>query len=97
MVTVSLDCRLLLREGAGTLWLKGFNGIGDRECFGILRYAQDDSKNKRQQEQTTARTNDSKNKQRQEQTTARTNTQRQKQRQQRPTMSAVRMNGVGVA
>jgi hypothetical protein len=68
------------------LWLKGFNGIGDRESFGILRYAQDDSKNKQQQEQTTARTNNGKNKH----ATA-------KQRQQRPTMSAVRMNGVGVA
>jgi hypothetical protein len=26
------------------LWLKGLNGIGDQECFGILRCAQDDGK-----------------------------------------------------
>jgi len=50
------------------VWPKESSGIGGYECFGILRYAQDDSKNKRQQEQTTARTNNGKNKQRQEQT-----------------------------
>ena len=32
------------------LWLKGLNGIGDRECFGILRYAPDDSKNEQRQD-----------------------------------------------
>jgi hypothetical protein len=38
-----LDCRFW-RKG-GTLWLKDWNGMGDVECFGILRFAQDDSKN----------------------------------------------------
>jgi hypothetical protein len=66
-----------------------------------------DSKNKRQQEQTTARTNDSKNKRQQEQTTARTNNGKNKHATAKTTttaadnvgriMSAVRMNGVGVA
>jgi hypothetical protein len=32
-------------------WLKGSIGIGDYDCVGILRCAQDDSKNKQRQEQ----------------------------------------------
>jgi hypothetical protein len=52
---------------------------------GVLRCAQDDGKNKQQQEQTTARANNSKSKQQQEQTTARANNSKNKQQQEQTT------------
>jgi len=64
------------------LWLKGSSDIGDYECFGILRCAQDDSKNKQrqQQEQTTA--------------TARTNGRQRQYKQQQVQTTVVDVNNV---
>src|ERR1700722_8278801 len=64
---------------------KGARGMGGAEGTGVLRCAQDDSKNKQRQEQTTPRTNNTKNKQHQEQTTARTNNSKNKQQQEQTT------------
>src|ERR1700722_13048373 len=57
---------------------------------GVLRFAQDDGKNKQRQKQATAKTNNGKNKQRQKQATAKTNNDRtnngkSKQRQKQAT------------
>ena len=46
IVGVRLGYRLLSEKGE-TSWLKELKDMGDRECFGILRFAQDDNKNKR--------------------------------------------------
>jgi hypothetical protein len=37
--------------GTRRLWMKGFYSMGDVGCVGILRFAQDDGKNKQLQQQ----------------------------------------------
>jgi hypothetical protein len=61
IVTVSVWIAAFSKKGGGILWLKGLNGIGDRECFGIFASLRmtartNNGKNKRQETATVAAT-----------------------------------------
>src|ERR1700722_6156 len=72
-------------SGRGRAGVKGARGMGSVSGTGVLRCAQDDSRNKQRQKQTTAKTSNGRNKQWQKQTTAETNNGRNKQRQKQTT------------
>jgi len=76
---VEVFCGGQLQDGSSLLKRSG--QLWPMKTFGILRCAQDDSKNKQQQKQATAGTSNSKNKQQQKQATAGTSNSRNKQQQ----------------